>query len=201
MIKILGKIPETVVVACSGGSDSMAILDFLRRSKRKIHVAHFNHGTSLSDSFQECVEKYCLRHKIGLTVGTIIGTKGPDESPEEFWRNERIRFFRTFKRPIVTGHNLNDVAEWWIFTSLNGVPRLIPYSYQNIIRPFLITKKSSFEGWCERKNVDYVYDKTNQDVRFSRNRIRHDIMPGALLVNPGFLKVIEKKLTSNFNEE
>ena len=199
MIKVLGKLPEKISVACSGGPDSMAALDFLRSGRKNVTVAYFNHGTFHGEEAEKFIKDYCNSLKIKLSVEKINGEKPKDQSWEEWWRNSRYRFFRKFKKTVVTCHHLNDVAEWWLFTSLNGNPRLIPYSNGSVIRPFLPTKKSDFVSWCNRRDVPYIHDPGNKDLKFARSRIRNNIMPDALKINPGFLKVLGKKINTEYN--
>jgi tRNA(Ile)-lysidine synthase TilS/MesJ len=94
--------------------------------------------------------------------------------------------------PIVTGHNLDDVIEWFLFSSIHGQSKIMPYSNKNVIRPFISTSKRSLEDWCERKEVPFLVDPGNADRKFMRSIIRHDIMPKARLVNPGMEKTFEK---------
>ena len=61
MIHITGKIPERVAIAVSGGIDSMAVLDFLRRS-RDVVVLHYNHGTPYAPEAEALVRAYCMQH-------------------------------------------------------------------------------------------------------------------------------------------
>jgi len=199
MIRILNKIPKKVSIACSGGPDSMAILDFLRKGSREIDVVHFYHKTSHSSLALEVVEKYCKEFDLRLIVDEISREKNKDESQEEFWRNERIKFLRQIDNPVITGHNLDDVIEWWIFTSLHGDPRLIPYRHDNIIRPFLMTKKSILLEWANDKGVPFVCDPSNKDLKYARSRIRNAIIPQTLAINPGFHKVLKKKIENEFS--
>jgi len=199
-INILGRIPRTVTLACSGGPDSMAILDFLRTGKKDVNVAYFNHGTDHSSEAGKFLLRYCHLNKIPLSVGAINGDKPADQSLEEWWRNCRYDFFNSFSDPIITCHHLNDVAEWWIFSSLNGQSRLIPYRNKNVIRPFLSTTKETLVEWCERKSVPYVTDPGNSNFKFARSRIRNKIMPEALEINPGLLKVLKKKVRESFGQ-
>ena len=67
------------------------------------------------------------------------------------------------------------------------------------LRPFLETRKSTFEDWCDRKNVPSFYDVSNSDTSYMRNYIRHEVVPKALRVNPGLHKVLRKKLKSDFS--
>jgi len=197
LIRLLRTIPKKVYVAVSGGVDSMAALDFLVRGKRSVHALHFDHKTVHGADARKFIEEYCKDMLIPLTVSTLQRDRLPHESLEEFWRNERIRFFQEHTdAPIVTAHHLDDAVEWWIFTSLNGAPKVMSYNNTTtgVIRPFLSTPKEELVSWCKRKNVPHVCDPSNESRNHSRNRIRHDIIPHALQVNPGLHTVIKKKI-------
>ena len=195
MIHLSFSPPKDVAIAVSGGCDSMAVLDFLRRS-RNVTALHFNHQTPEADSYQSLVEKYCAQHHIPLIVGTLNDTPDFGVSLEDFWRQQRYSFFDDARSllPVITCHHLDDVAETWLFTSLHGTPKLIPSRRGAYQRPFLETRKAVFEDWCVRKGVPYIDDPSNADTRFMRNYIRHELMPKALRVNPGLHKVLRKKL-------
>ena len=68
MIKILGKLPRTVAVSCSGGPDSMAAVDFLLRSRRNISIIHFDHGTDHGHMASKFIEKFCKDKGLHLTI-------------------------------------------------------------------------------------------------------------------------------------
>ncbi len=196
-LEILGDIPYTVGVATSGGPDSMAVLDFLVRGGRIVVAFHFNHGTEHSREAEEVVKEYCIANELSYVVGNISSSKPSNKSMEEHWRDERYKFLEskiTFDIPIITCHTLDDQVENWIFTSLHGNPRLIPYRRGKIIRPFISTKKEVLVSWCDRKNVPYVIDPGNSDPKYMRSLIRTRIVPEAMKVNPGLHKVIRKKV-------
>ena len=195
MIRLSRKLPRQIAVAVSGGCDSMAALDFLRRS-HDVLVLHYNHGTEHSDRAESVVRKFCQVNNIHLIVGKNYTSPPKGVSLEDFWRVKRYEFFDSHRDdlPVITCHHLDDVAETWIFTALNGTPYLIPEVRDSYLRPFLQTRQPIFEDWCERKGVPYMEDPSNVDTRFMRNFIRHEIMPKALLVNPGLHKVLRKKL-------
>ena len=196
MIHLSFSPPKDVAVAVSGGCDSMAVLDFLRRSSRNVTALHFNHGTPNADAYERLVEKYCAEHKIPLITGALDDVPDDGASLEDFWRRERYAFFKEAHGllPVITCHHLDDVAETWLFTSLHGTPRLIPAARGVYLRPFLETRKAVFEDWCDRKGVPYIEDPSNNDTRFMRNFIRHEMIPKALRVNPGLHKVLRKKI-------
>lgn len=210
MINVIGSVPSKVAVAVSGGPDSMAALNFLHNGgRRSVLALHFNHGSRTADEAQRLVEAYCESLDVPLVVGRISREKDPEESQEEYWRNERYDFFFSYnkfggpepdvysrffnaKTPIVTAHVLDDVVESYVFTALNGRARLIPYKRDHFLRPFLTTDKAAMLSWCDRKEVPYVVDPSNADEKYMRNYIRHTLLPMCRKVNPGITKVVRK---------
>lgn len=203
MIKLLGKVPDTICVAVSGGPDSMAALDFLRAGgKRKVTALYYNHGTRHGEEAKKFVRNYCFHNSIPCLDERIRRKKEDCESWEEYWRIERYKYFKKHSAvPIVTAHHLNDVAEWWIYTSLHGEGKVMPYRNEehNIIRPFLLTPKKDLVSWCERKKVPYLTDPSNKTDAHMRNIVRHEIIPTALKVSPGLEKIMRKKVQKIFD--
>ena len=194
MIRVTGKIPRRVAVAVSGGIDSMAALDFLRRS-HEVVVLHYNHGTPYAPKAEALVRAYCMKHKLTIVIGRCEEEMPAGVSKEAWWRDQRYKFFtEATSLPIVTAHHLDDQVENWIFTSMNGNPFLIPHSRDQFIRPFITTEKNDFTLWCVRKGVPTINDPTNDDTKYRRNYIRHTMMPHVLAINPGIKKTIKKKI-------
>jgi tRNA(Ile)-lysidine synthase len=202
VIRLSRKLPRKIAVAVSGGCDSMAALDFLRRS-HDVTVLHYNHGTDGSDEAEELVRKYCEEKSVDCKWSKNLQEPPPGSSLEDFWRGKRYDFFEDARSglSVVTCHHLDDVVETWLFTAMNGTPYLIPEFRDCYVRPFLQTRKAVFEDWCDRKSVPYVEDASNLDIRFMRNFIRHEMIPKVLVVNPGIHKVLRKKLRDNFLEQ
>lgn len=197
MIKIQGKLGRQVYVACSGGVDSMAIVDFLKRN-HVVNVLFFDHGTETSREAKVFLEStFNDDPKVNLQFGSINRDKYKRESQEEYWRNQRYEWFHSFDIPVITCHHLDDCAETWIWSSLHGNGKIIPYQNCNVIRPFRLNRKSEFVAWCERKNVKWVEDKSNHDTKYMRNFIRHEMMEKVLFVNPGLHKVIYRKIETD----
>lgn len=193
MIRLLGEIPRTVTVACSGGVDSMVLLDFLSKN-HSVNVAFFDHGTEASSIARKFLTEECISRNLELTIGEMQHTHRSREfSPEEHWRIERYNFLSQFP-VVVTAHHLDDVAETWIWSSLHGTSSLIPYRRGNVIRPFLLNRKSELVNWALRKNVQWVDDASNNQTKYTRNYIRHNLMKHALHVNPGLHSMLRKKL-------
>ncbi len=190
----------------------MAVADFYLRGKKSFDIAYFNHGTPQADKMEETVFSWASENSVACQVGDISSTKPKHLSPEEHWRNERYAWLQEMAegRPIVTCHHLDDVCETWIFSALNGNPKIIAPVVSNdwecnrklryIIRPFLTTTKQDMIDWCLGHGVSWFEDASNTDVSTPRNRIRHNIMKEALEINPGLHKVMKKKVLALYGE-
>lgn len=196
MLKQLFNMPydQHFYIACSGGVDSMAVADFYMRGNKNFSLAYFHHNTLQADKMQEFVIAWGKKNNREVIVNRLTEDKQKNNSPEEFWRKARYNWFNSLNGDVITCHHLNDVAETWIFSSLNGNPKLIKSSVNNIRRPFLISSKQEMIDWCIKNKVEWLEDISNQDTHYPRNRIRHNILPEALKVNPGLLKVLKKKV-------
>ena len=199
MIRIINKIPSNVVIACSGGVDSMVATHFLLQGRRNVRLAYFNHDTSHSKQAQDFVENYANENNLDLFIGRVMGSKGK-RSMEEFWRDERYSFFdRIDTNFLITCHHLDDAVETWVMSAMHGRCKLIPYQRsQNIFRPFLMTSKKTIKDYAERKELSWVEDPSNVRTEYIRNHIRHSLMPGILKVNPGIRTMIRKKLIETY---
>lgn len=192
MIKLSRPLPHDICIAVSGGVDSMAALDFLRR-KHRVRALHVNHGDEGADAAERCVRDFCASKQVSF-VGAVITEEKPDyQSLEEFWREERLRFFWKFDPvPVITAHHLDDVAETWLWSSCCGEGKIIPGQFKNVIRPFLACRKSELEAWAQRNDVPHVPDPSS--ARSMRGVIRRGLLPAALEVNPGLHKTLAKRL-------
>ena len=197
MIQLLHKLPRTLTVAFSGGVDSVAVLDFLSKN-HEVDAAFFHHGTDNSDNAFDFVWNFCRDRDITMTVGYIRNEKPKELSWEEHWRNERYAFLENFEY-VVTGHHLNDCIETYILGTMHGTPKVIPDTRKNVHRPFLLNPKQEFIDWCNRKELNWCQDYSNENTDYMRNYIRKYVVEHAYHINPGIEKVV-KKLILNASE-
>ena len=188
MPKLACKIPVKVALACSGGRDSMSALDFLLRGKREVKLIHFNHSTPGSLEAEAFVVKTAAAKNLECVVGRAPPGLAQNENS---WREARYDFFSKIREPVVLAHHLDDAVEWWVFTSFRGQPRLIPierpHENTRILRPFLFFTKEQLSKFDE---FDCCLDPSNADLKHARNRIRKNVIPEAVIVNPGLKKTV-----------
>lgn len=186
-MQVLKTLPAHIGVAVSGGLDSLVALHWLNQ-RRDVVAVHYIHDSEFAATEHEFVQKFCSEFNIVLITAKQTPSSQSGLSREEYWRNGRYEFFKSVPMPVCTGHTLDDAVEWYLFTSLHGQGRYMEYSHANVVRPFLTTKKSDFRAHADKYALKWLEDESNSDVDFAvRNRIRHDILPLALQVNPGLL--------------
>ena len=202
---------DSVIVAVSGGADSMCLLHFFNKYSSKLNInimcAHVNHGIrgAEADADEEFVREYCNKHSITFrsahfNVPEISESTG--ESEEACGRRLRYEFFDSVSETakIATAHNLNDSAETFLFnlsrgTGLKGLTG-IPYVRGRIIRPLNDCTRDEIEEYLRDENVSFVTDSTNMSDEYSRNKIRHNVIPVLNEINPSFFSVFGGCLSS-----
>lgn len=196
------------IFACSGGPDSMACLHFLTKGKHSQHgmVVFIHHGTVTSDISEKIVRDYCKAHCWQFKSLAINPDRLMASSQEEYWRDERYRFFGQVAASfnayrIITAHHLDDAVETYLFNTLNGKAYTIPVTRRLkedsnvfVVRPFIRNKKESLLKYCKENNLCYYVDPTNFDGSNMRSYIRKNIVPQALFVNAGLYTVVDKML-------
>lgn len=195
---------NTVIVAVSGGADSMCLLHFFNKFSSKwnlnIICAHVNHGIrgSEADNDEEFVRQYCIKNNIKASFAHFNvpeTAKITGESEEQCGRRLRYEFFNSISDDarIATAHNLNDSAETFLFnfargTGLKGLTGIPPVR-DNIIRPLSECTREEIEQYLYEEGVSYVTDSTNLSDEYSRNKIRHNVIPVLNEINSGFFSV------------
>lgn len=211
---MLCNVPK-VVAAVSGGSDSMALLFALESIRSEygfeLCAAHVNHGIRGDDAERDevFVRDKCKELGVELYVKKADVIKLASEQGiglEECGRNVRYDFFNSLGDNIViaTAHNLSDRAETFLFnfargSALRGLCSIPPVR-DNIIRPLIDCSKKDILEFCENNGIEYVSDVTNDDVKYSRNRIRHNVVSELCEINPSFEKCAGRCIDS-LNED
>jgi tRNA(Ile)-lysidine synthetase, N-terminal domain len=193
MIHIQGKVPYRVMVACSGGVDSIAVAHFLSRT-RTVDLLFVHHRTEDSARAYSTVVNFAEKYNLNLWDEGIDPLIPPKTSQEEHWRNERYKIFHHIPEPIITCHHLDDCVETWVWSCMHGEGKIIPYCNRNVVRPFRLTKKESFYGYARKHGLSWYEDSSNNNTRYTRNYIRHVMMPHVLHINPGIQKTVARKV-------
>lgn len=190
-----------IIAALSGGSDSMAMVTVLLMLRERysftLEAAHVNHCLrgEQADSDERFVRDFCEKKGIPLHVlraDVASRARENGEGLEEAGRRIRYEFFASLgdDAVIATAHNLSDRTETFLFnfargSSLKGLCS-IPAVRGNIIRPIIDCTKDEILAFCKENGVDFVTDATNADIVYSRNRIRHTVIPQLKSINPAF---------------
>lgn len=200
---------DKVVVAVSGGPDSMCLLDVLYRLKDeldiKIEVAHVNHGIRKeSDGEKIYVENYCNDrdipfHYLKVDVPTL--SKEKKISEETCGREIRYEFFEKVRKEtnsnyIAVAHNLNDNVETVLLNEIRGCGLKgltgMDFKFNYIIRPLLTIEKKDILVYNNELEINPCIDKTNEEEIYLRNKIRLSLIPYLQELNPNFITNISR---------
>ena len=178
---------KKIVVAVSGGVDSVVLLDFLVRFFRNkngqkwleenLIVAHFEHGIRGIESQEDCEFVRKLATKYGVKFEFEHGNLGEDSS-EEKARNARYIFLRKIAKCenaiIFTAHHKNDLAETFALNLARGGGwrAVACFDSLDIERPFLRFSKLEILKMAKEKGLEWREDSTNFSQKYARNRIR-----------------------------
>ncbi len=195
---------DKVVVAVSGGPDSMCLLDSLYRLKDELDislvVAHVNHGIRKeSDGEKEYVYNYCKERDIPfnyLKVDIPTLSKEKKMSEETCGREIRYNFFEEVRKKenanvIAVAHNLNDNVETILLNEIRGCGLKgltgMDFKFGNIIRPLLTIEKKDIIVYNNELGLNPCIDKTNEEEIYLRNKIRLSLIPYLQELNPNFV--------------
>ena len=187
---------DKLVVAVSGGPDSITMLDILNEIKNEkiidfeISVAHINHMIREEAKSDELyVKNYCEEKNIDFYSKSIDVLKLANNNKtgtEEMGRIVRYKFFdevleKTGSNKVSIAHNKNDKAETMIMNILrgSGISGLkgIEPKRGKYIRPLIECERYEIENYCKEKNLNPRIDKTNFDNTYTRNKIRNIVIP------------------------
>ncbi len=177
------------LVAVSGGSDSMALLDMLRKESKELVVCHVNYGVRESAFRDEkIVRDYCDKYKIKLEVLKDFKYDKKEGNFENWARVIRYNFFKeTYHKYgcdyLYVGHNLDDLLETYFIQlrrdskcDFYGLKEEIFIYEMRVKRILLDYSKEELKRYCEVNEIVFGEDETNYDTSYLRNNIRHNIV-------------------------
>ncbi|MBK9389092.1 MAG: tRNA lysidine(34) synthetase TilS [Bacteroidetes bacterium] len=197
-----------VLLAVSGGIDSMIMSDLFIKAGYQTGIAHCNFSLRGSDSDldEDLVRKfaasvnipfYSIRfdtHGYAEKNGLSVQMAARDLRYNWF---EKIRIQNSFDY-IAVAHNLNDNIETLLInltrgTGITGLAGMRPVS-GSIIRPLLFATRNEIEEYCKKYRITYREDRSNAEIKYTRNRIRHLIIPELKNINPAIERTLAETL-------
>lgn len=179
---------ESVLLAVSGGLDSMVLLDLAIKSELQIVVAHVNYNMRGQESLddEKLVENFCAQHHIDFISKSV--KIAPDEIKDGFQseaRKVRYNWFNDLCQErhlnfILTAHHLNDRIETFFINLIRGAGlkglKSIPNQKNKVRRPLLNFEKTELEVYANKHQVPWRFDKSNASNDYLRNKIRHGLI-------------------------
>ncbi|HMM07086.1 MAG TPA: tRNA lysidine(34) synthetase TilS [Clostridiales bacterium] len=190
-----------IVLAVSGGADSMALAYFMlsRFPAYDYQIAHLNHGLrEAAASDEELVRTFAADHGVPFRLSRCdiaALAKERRQGLEETGREERYGFFRSLGADLIlTAHHKNDAAETVLLhlirgSGLKGVAGMAPRE-GDLGRPFLCVLKEDLVAYCQEHGVAFAEDATNADTAYTRNKVRHRLLPLMETINPDVVDAI-----------
>ncbi len=187
---------DTVIVALSGGADSMALFRFFLSRREAfgitLRAAHVNHGLrgANADADADFVRGQCAAHGVLLDETKL---NAPGHASEAWGREQRYLFFarlaRQYGAKVATAHTENDNAETVLFrlargSSVRGAAGIPPVR-DVYIRPLLWAQRAQIEAYLACCGAAFVTDATNKTDLYARNQIRHGALPVLENAHPG----------------
>lgn len=198
---------ETIIVACSGGPDSMALLSLFINKNIKVICAHVNHKLRKeSEKEAQMVKSFCTQNKIPFEYMEIKEYKG---NTENYAREKRYQFFEKLIKKykasyLLTAHHGDDLTETILMRLIRGsslkgyagFQKITEKKHYKIYRPLIIKTKAEILNYVKENKIPYAIDKTNETDDYTRNRMRKYILPHLKKENKNvhlkFLKFNEK---------
>lgn len=195
VIEAVRRIPmqRGVVLACSGGADStalaVAVCQLADDASEPITLAHVNHHLRGHDSDRDEAFVIQLANQLGVSIEIAHRPIDGDAAIEERARATRYEWFATIAngRPIVTAHTRDDQAETILHRIIRGtgIAGLAGIGDRaGIVRPFVDLTKPELIDFLNERGQPWREDTSNIDRRFTRNRLRHDVLPMLRELNP-----------------
>lgn len=177
---------KKMILGCSGGPDSMALLDIARKSGVLVHVAHVNYQhRPTANRDQKITEDYCKKYNLPCTV---FYPKNEHGNFQAWAREVRYDFFKELKEKekaegILIAHQKDDLIETYLFQKQrNSNPEYWGLKEKGcwkgvlIYRPLLNYRKKELEEYCIQNHIAYGIDESNLQNDYQRNQIRHSMV-------------------------
>ena len=195
---------DKVLLAVSGGRDSVAMLYLFQAAQLNFGIAHCNFKLRGKDSDQDEQFVFDLAKKLNVpfyttSFDTKTYAKKNKISTQMAARELRYNWFAEIKEKnnyqyIATAHHKNDVAETLLINLAKGTGLSGLHGIKNkvgaIIRPLLCFNRSEIDAFIEENKLTFREDKSNEETKYVRNKVRHKIIPEMEKINPSFIETI-----------
>ena len=184
---------DRIVVGCSGGPDSMALLDMLLKIRNKYHLfivvatVNYNVRDESIDEFNY-VKKYCEEHDLVFESKSVSNYS--NENFEFEARVIRYRFFKELVKKynlnyIMVAHHSDDLIETIMMKIVrgsnlkgySGFKKIVDFKDFKIVRPLIGFTKNELIKYCDNNNIKYYVDSSNNNTEYTRNRFRKVLLP------------------------
>ena len=199
---------EKIIIAVSGGADSLALADLLFRARQRFNltlcIAHFEHGLRGEDSLADAdfVRKFAedLNLEFLIESGNVKEFAQSNKlSIETAARELRYQFLEKVLKnlkfdKIALAHHADDQAETILMRILRGAGSVgissMKFKSAKLVRPLLTFKKSELEQYCQSRNLIPRIDLTNFETNALRNKIRLELLPKLQEYNPSIVDTL-----------
>ncbi|MFL9835896.1 tRNA lysidine(34) synthetase TilS [Flavobacterium sp. ST-75] len=199
---------KKLLLATSGGIDSMVLVHLFNRLNYTVAMAHCNFGLrgEESDGDEKFIKDYAQKNSIELFVTNFDTNKYAEEfklSIQIAARRLRYSWFYELMEQnsfdfLLTAHHLDDSIETFLInltrgTGLDGLTG-IPQQNDKIVRPLLPFGRNEIEQYAKDNNITWREDSSNASDKYLRNKLRHDVVPVLKSLNPSFLESFQDTL-------
>ncbi|MDR0588252.1 MAG: tRNA lysidine(34) synthetase TilS, partial [Burkholderiales bacterium] len=203
-----------LLLAISGGLDSMVLLDALARARDlgviprlTLHAVHVHHGLSENaDDWMSHVRRECQKRDVSFQGCRVTLQKNAQESLEELARHARYNAFaevltQSSSHLLVLAHHMDDQAETLLLQLLRGAgPRGLsgmaeyPSSPTKLCiwRPLISVSRKDLLNYSNARNISFVHDESNEHLHFKRNFLRHRVFPVIEEAFPAYRKTFAR---------
>jgi len=193
---------EHLLLAISGGLDSVVLAHLLKHNDFKFSLAHMNFQLRGEDSNQDEQFVRDLAHKLEVEIFIKrVEIKEELGSTQLQARDLRYDWFRRLMKDhgfnkLLTAHHANDLLETTLLnlirgTGIKGLRSILPL-HHNIARPLLFAGKEQIKEYAEENSIEWREDVSNASDKYKRNKIRHDVIPLLMKENPNLLSGIQQ---------
>lgn len=197
---------DRLLVAVSGGIDSMVLLDLCQRANQPIAIAHCNFALRGEASFSDeaFVTSYANHRQLPVfstTFDTLAIAAESHQSLQMVARQLRYQWLHKIRRDynfaaIATAHHQNDVMETVLYnltkgTGIAGIHGIAPRR-NSVVRPLLFADKKAITQYAELRQIAYREDISNSETKYTRNKIRHLVVPVLERINPSVVQTFAR---------